>query len=151
MLLRFIPHNHDYAWQREKALKRKMLREKIFEEECIAFMAKMAIAGYDQAVPKERSIESGWFLPHHGVYHPTKKSIRVVFDFSAENDEVSLNSKLVQGPDYSNSLIGVLIRFRKGLIPFTADIESMYHQVKVPAEHRKYLRFFWWKVTSERR
>ena len=122
-----------------------MLREKVFEEEYIAFMTKLFTAGYAQVVPKESLKERGWFLPHHGVYHPTKKSIRVVFDCSAEKDDVSLNSKLVQGPDCSNSMIGVLLRFRKGLIPFTADIESMYHQVKVPAEHRKYLRFFWWK------
>ena len=77
-------------------MKRKMLKEKRFEEEYIAFMAKMFTAGYAQVVPKERSKERGWFLPHHGVYHPTKKSIRVVFDCSAEKDEVS------------NSMIGVL-------------------------------------------
>ena len=69
-----MPDNRDYAWQRAKALKRKMLREERFEEEYIAFMAKMFTAGYAQVVPKERSKERGWFLPHHGVYHPTKRA-----------------------------------------------------------------------------
>ena len=140
-----MPDNRGYALQRMKSVKRKMLREKGFAEEYAAFMSKLFTAGYAQVVPEGRSKERGWFLPHHGVYHPTKKKIRVVFDCSAEKDDVSLNSKLMQGPDFSNSMIGVLLRFRKGCIPFTADIESMYHQVRVPVEHRKYLRFFWWK------
>ena len=140
-----MPDNRGYALQRAKALKRRMLRDKEFEEEYIAFMTKLFNAGYAQKVPKERLNERGWLLPHHGVRHPTKKSMRVVLDCSAEKEGVSLNSKLMQGPDYSNSMIGVLLRFRKGLIPFTADIEAMYHQVRVPIEHRKYLRFLWWK------
>ena len=32
-----------------------------------------------------------------------------------------------------------------GLIPVMADIEAMYYQVKVPVEHQKFLRFFWWE------
>ena len=51
----------------------------------------------------------------------------------------------MQGPDLTKSLIGVLIRFRKGLIPFTADIEAMYYQVSIPKKQWKYLRFFWWE------
>ena len=52
---------------------------------------------------------------------------------------------LIQGPDPANSLLGVLLRFRKGKIAFTADIETMYYQVRIPEEHYKFLRFFWWE------
>ena len=86
----------------------------------------------------------GWYIPHHGVYHPAKNKIRVVFDCSAQNKGISLNSELLQGPDLTNSLIGVLIRFREESTAFMADIESMYYQVSVPEEHRKYIRFLWW-------
>ena len=72
--------------------------------------------------------------------------MRVVFDCSAEKDGISLNSSLIQGPDFANSLLGVLLRFRIGLIPVMADIEAMYYQVKVPEEHRKFLLFFWWEA-----
>ena len=69
----------------------------------------------------------------------------MVFDCSAETDGVSLNSVLLQGPDVSNSLLGVLLRLRKGKIAVMADIEGMYHQVKLPEEYSKFLRFFWWE------
>ena len=33
---------------------------------------------------------------------------------------------------------------RDGLVLFTADIESMFHQVGVPLQHQSCLRFLWW-------
>ena len=43
-----------------------------------------------------------------------------------------------------NSLIGILIRFRKEQIVLVADVEQMFHQVRVNPEHRDALRFLWW-------
>ena len=52
------------------------------------------------------------YVPHHGLYHPKKPGkIRVVFDCSAQYAGISLNQKLLQGPDLTNSLVGVLCRF----------------------------------------
>ena len=56
----------------------------------------------------------------------------------------SLNRHLLQGPDLTNSLNGVLCRFRKELIAFTCDVEGMFHQVYVSPDHRNLLRFLWW-------
>ena len=76
-----------------------------------------------------------WYLPHHGVFHPRKPGkIRVVFDAAALHDGVSLNSQLNRGPDLTNSLLGVLLRFRQESIVLAADIQSMFLQVKVPGE-----------------
>ena len=86
-----------------------------------------------------------WYIPHHGVYHPQKPDkIRVVFDASAEFMGESLNRHLLQGPDLTNSLNGVLCRFRKEPIAFTCDVEGMFHQVYVSPDHRNLLRFLWW-------
>ena len=85
-----------------------------------------------------------WYLPHFGVHHPVKKNLRVVFDCSASFGDASLNDMLLQGPDLTNKLLGVLLRFRLGKIAFTADIEAMFHQVRVPPEHQTYLKFLWW-------
>ncbi|KAL7849251.1 hypothetical protein SRHO_G00208740 [Serrasalmus rhombeus] len=38
---------------------------------------------------------------------------------------------LLQGPDLTNSLIGVILRFRKEPIGIMADVKSMFHQVRV--------------------
>ena len=86
-----------------------------------------------------------WRVPHHGVVHPKKKKLRVVFDVSAKCDGVALNTELLQGPDMANSLVGVLARFRKGEIALMADIEAMYYQVLIPESQRSFFRFFWWE------
>ena len=55
-----------------------------------------------------------WYLPHFGVYRSKKPTqIRVVLDSSAEYSDMSINKELLPGPDLMNSLLGVLIRFRR--------------------------------------
>ena len=86
-----------------------------------------------------------WFIPHHSVYHPHKPGKnRVVFDCSAKYKGKSLNDLLLKGPDLTNSLLGVLTRFRQEHVAVMADIEAMFHQVKVPDTDRSFLRFLWW-------
>ena len=69
---------------------------------------------------------------------------RVVFDAAARFNGVSLNDQLYQGPDIANSLIGVLIHFREEEIALTADLEAMFHQVKVFPKDADERRFLWW-------
>lgn len=62
------------------------------------------------------------------MYHPKKpKKIRAVFNSSAQYDGISLNSVLLTGPDLNNTLLGVLMRFRKEAIAFTADVEQIFY------------------------
>ena len=46
----------------------------------------------------------------------------------------------MSGPDLTNQIIGVLIRFRQEPIAIVADIELMYYQVRVPEKHQNFLR-----------
>lgn len=41
-------------------------------------------------------------------------------------------AQLLQGPDFTNSLVGVLIRLCQNPVAFMADIEAMFHQVRIP-------------------
>ena len=79
-----------------------------------------------------------------GVTHPVKEKLRVVFDCAASYQSRSLNKELSTGPDLINSLVSVLLQFRKEKVPIATDIEAMFYQVKVKTEHQKFLRFFWW-------
>ena len=136
-----FPDSRQQARSRLNSIKRRLRSDNKFREDYTAFMEEIIGKGY----ANECSDNNGqWYIPHHGVYHPRKNKIRVVFDCAAQNDGVSLNSELLQGPDLTNSLLGVLMRFRLERIAFMADIESMFYQVKVPEHHRKFIRFFWW-------
>ncbi|KAL6456635.1 hypothetical protein MHYP_G00351790 [Metynnis hypsauchen] len=87
-----------------------------------------------------------WYLPLFGVYHPKKpEKIRIVFDSSAAYDGVSLNDVLITGPDLNNSLVGLLMRFRKEAVAITADVEHMFHCFVVKEDHRDFLRFLWYQ------
>ncbi|KAL0150572.1 hypothetical protein M9458_054165 [Cirrhinus mrigala] len=52
--------------------------------------------------------------------------------------------ELLQGPDLTNTLIGVLLRFRQGPVAFMSDIKGMFHQVRVAKEDVNFLRFLCW-------
>ena len=76
--------------------------------------------------------------------HPLKLGrVRVVFDCAARYCGTSLNQQLLQGPDLTNPLVGVLVRFRQEPIAMAADIEAMFHfhQVYVDPQDRDALRF----------
>ncbi len=67
-----------------------------------------------------------------------------MFDCSAVFKGVSLNSQLQQGPNLTNTLLGVLTRFRQEHVTLMADIQAMFHQVKVSQTNVDFLRFLWW-------
>lgn len=56
----------------------------------------------------------------------------------------SLNDQLLQGPDLSNDLIGILMRFRHERVALAADSEAMFHQTRVIQKDTDALRFLWW-------
>ena len=66
----------------------------------------------EEELTKESSTH--WYLPHHPVTSPVKPGkVRIVFDATAEYERTSLNKNLLSGPDMTNSLVSVLVRFRK--------------------------------------
>ena len=53
-----------------------------------------------------------------------------VFDCAARFGDTSLNDHLLQGPDLTSNLTGVLLRFRQEPVTLMADVEQMFHQKK---------------------
>jgi len=85
-------------------------------------------------------IEDCWYIPHQILIDPVKvDKIRVVFNANVIYRNVDLNSCLQTGPDLCNNLVGILLRFREENIAVVADIETMFHQVKVSDHDDEYL------------
>ena len=140
-----MPNNRKQAMQRFMYLKRKFKRDPSFLDDYKGFMNNLLIKGYARRSDKSPNGKT-WYIPHHGVYHPSKPGkIRVVFDCSAQFNGRSLNKELLTGPDLTNPLMGILTRFRHGRIAFMADIESMYYQVMVPEDQLSFIKFLWWE------
>ena len=143
-----LPDNRLQAEKRAEQLKRKMLKSQKYLQDYKTFVNELIEKNYAERVKNEH-IDAAegrtWYIPHHGVYHPMKpEKIRVVYDCSATYQGISLNSRLLQGPNLTSSLLGVLLRFREGPIAVMADVEKMFYQVRVPDEDRSFLRFLWW-------
>lgn len=143
----YLPNNFAVAKQRVLGLKKRFLNNHEFHQEYTGYMNDVISKGYAEQIPQEQlHCENGkvWYIPHHGVHHPRKGSIRVVFDCGSTFQGTSLNNKLLQGPNLTSSLLGVLTRFRQEPVAFMGDIQAMFHQVKVAEEDRNFLRFLWW-------
>ncbi|KAK7913154.1 hypothetical protein WMY93_013365 [Mugilogobius chulae] len=141
-----LPNNRQLAYDRLMSLRRTLERKPQMKAHFLEFMENMLTRGHAEVAPALGQNQECWYLPLFGVYHPRKPTkIRVVFDSSAPYEGVSLNDVLLTGPDLNNSLVGVLMRFRKEQVAITADIEHMFHCFVVKESHRDFLRFLWYK------
>ncbi|KAI2645448.1 Gag-Pol polyprotein [Labeo rohita] len=64
------------------------------------------MAEHAELVPKdelELKNGKGWYIPHHGVRHPKKGTLWVVFDCSASYRGTSLNNEFIKCPNLTNS------------------------------------------------
>ncbi|XP_078493207.1 uncharacterized protein LOC144748758 [Ciona intestinalis] len=151
-----LPWRHDYqvlpdntmmAIRRLAGLKKRLVRNPDMKSKYDEQMQTMLTKGYAEEVPMHelKTDRRVWYLPHHPVMNPHKPDkLRVVFDCAAQHHGISINQVLMQGPDLVNSLVGVLTRFRREPVALVADIEGMFHQVRVAQRDRDSLRFWWW-------
>ena len=141
-----LPDNRHVAERRLGCLGRRLKRDSQLLERYKSEIDKLLQKGYAEQVVDQGRSGATWYIPHHCVLNPKKHdNLRVVFDCAAECNGVSLNDRVLQGPDLTNNLIGVLLRFRQHEVAVMADVEAMFHQVQVPVGDRDMLRFIWWK------
>ncbi|XP_037399818.1 uncharacterized protein LOC108416929 [Pygocentrus nattereri] len=141
-----LPHSRDQALTRLASVQRTLEKRPEMKKHFVTFMQNILDRDHAEQAPPLPAGKECWYLPIFGVYHPQKPDqIRVVFDSSAKSHGVSLNDVLLSGPDLNNSLVGVLLRFRREAVAVTVDIEQMFHSFVVREDHRDFLRFFWHK------
>ncbi len=111
---RRLPNNRGYTYKRLKTLCNTLEKNPEMKAHYLNFIQKMLDNDHAELAPVLQDHQERWYLPSFGVYHPRKPSkICIVFDSSAHYDGVSLNNVLLTGPDLNNSLLRVLVRFRK--------------------------------------
>jgi hypothetical protein len=142
-----LPDNRIMALKRLGSLGRKLQRNPELQRQYVSGIQALIDKGYAVPVPPEaenRADGKVWYLPHHPVINPNKDKPRIVFDCAAEHHGTSLNRKVLSGPDLTNKLVGVLTRFRLHPVALMADVEAMFHQVRVCRDDQDVLRFLWW-------
>ena len=143
-----LPNNLVVAKQRLASLKRRFTKDYDFRGKYTKVISSYLQQGFAQQVPHEHLNDytgPTWYLPHHAVANLHKPDkVRVVFDCAAKYKGSSLNDNLIRGPDLMNSLIGVLMRFRKQNVALVADVEAMFHLVYVKPSHVDALHFLRW-------
>ena len=145
-----LPNNRSIAEKRLQNLGRRLIRDEDLRKKYTGGIKDLIEKNYAELVPEEQEdgpVGMTWYLPHHNVVNPNKPDkVRIVFDCAAEYKGTSLNKNILQGPDLTSKLIGVLLRFREHKVAVTGDTEAMFHQVHVTQRHRDVLRFLWWKA-----
>ena len=140
-----MPDSEDMARRRLEAVKRRLQRDSQLNEKYCEQMDVALSKGYAEVVPVEENNGRVWYIPHHPVLNPRKpEKVRIVYDCAARSSNISLNDKLMTGPDLVNKLFKVLLRFRKNKIAIVSDVEAMFYQVLVDPEDKDSLRFLWW-------
>lgn len=141
-----LSNNREQTYTRFATLEKTLRRKPEMKDQFLEFMEKIFERKHAEVAPPLEDNEECWYLPTFGVYNPQKPgNIRVVFNSSMKYSGTSLNDVLLTGLDLSNSLIGVLIRFRKEQVAVIADIQQMFHCFLVRSDHKNYLHFLWYR------
>ena len=150
-----LPNNYSLAQKRlfslERNLRKSNVKARLYKE----VMNEYERNGWSRKLSPEEVEDKGkpeYYLPHHGVYRPEKKStpLRVVFDPACQFHGVSLNSFLYKGPCLIGNLLGVLLRFREDLVGIVGDISKMYLQIALPEEDMLVHRYLWRNLDESR-
>ena len=143
-----LPNNYYSAYQQFLSMERRLSKDPELKEAYKDTIEKDLENHFVRKLEQEEVVSTEndmqWYLPHHPVKHPHKPGkVRRVCSAASKFKGVSLNDKLLSGPDLLRNLEGIVFRFREHLIAITADIESMFLQVAVPKEECRVLRFLW--------
>ncbi|GFW49748.1 integrase catalytic domain-containing protein [Trichonephila clavipes] len=110
------------------------------------FLDEYENLGHMKEVKEDILPNPHYHIPHQAVLRPdiSTTKLRVVFNASSKNSNgISLNDTLLKGGNVQNELWRTLLRFRKHIIAFLADVKKMYRQVKIYPSQQDLLRIVW--------
>ena len=140
-----LPDNFEVAKIRSQNLKRRLLKENIFEKYDKIFKDYEECGIIKRVSSDEISHDPGKVhcLSHISVLRDDKGTtkIRTVFDPSNASNGPSLNDCLYAGPDLLAKIFDSLLRFTLNYVDILADIKQTFLNVEIFAQHQKFLRF----------
>ena len=104
-----FPDNKAKALKQLKWIRKKLMADKDLHNQHTSEMNKLFQNGYAEQVSPDAPAGSVWYIPHHNVVNPKKPDkTRIVFNCASTFADSCLNEATLRGPDFTNSLIGVL-------------------------------------------
>ncbi|XP_058817689.1 uncharacterized protein LOC131680998 [Topomyia yanbarensis] len=134
------------ATKRLLSIERRFRLQPEYQQEYTAFLHEYLELGHMEEVPDDQVNKDSsecYYLPHHAVIKQdsTTTKLRVVFDAScASSSGISLNDRLLAGPNNNADLLSVSLRFCSYKVAFCADVAKMYRQVLMHPADRDYQR-----------
>lgn len=136
-----MPDSYHMALSRLRCLERKLARDESLKEIIQQQFQSYIEKGYLRELTLQELQEPNprrWYLPVFSIRNPNKpKKVRLVWDAAAVSGGMSLNGALLTGLDLTTSMLSILLRFRERKIAYTADIEEMFHRIKIREEDQQ--------------
>ncbi|XP_047992723.1 uncharacterized protein LOC125231325 [Leguminivora glycinivorella] len=138
-----MPKSFSHASKRLLSVEKKMDKDLVYGQKYKDNMDNFLNSGYAGPCEPVQSPKK-WYLPHFGVTNINKPGkLRIVHDAASKVQGISLNDKLLTGPDLLLSLLAVIFKFREGEVAVSADIKEMFLQIRIRPEDRPAQRFLW--------
>ncbi|XP_062713284.1 uncharacterized protein LOC134290229 [Aedes albopictus] len=149
-----FPDSYPMAVKRLMCLEKRLRKDPELYVKVRTMIADYLVKGYAHEASESELLaldcSKVWYVLLNIVYNPRKKKFRLVWDARAEVRGVSLNSKLLKGPDMLTALPAVICKFREREVGFGADIKEMYHQLRIREEDKRAQRFLFRNDPSEK-
>lgn len=131
-----LPNNYPVAYKRLLSQESRLSKNPGYYEAYVSKVKELIDLGYMRyanEVDMNQKWNNIWYLPLSLVINANKDppKFRIVYDASSKYEGVSLNDKLLKGPDLLIDLVKPLLRMRMNQIAFTADVQQMFHRIKV--------------------
>ena len=142
-----LPDNYELSETRLRGLLRRLKQDPQVLKEYDTVIREQINNGIVEVVEEPWNSEIGrtHYIPHHPIIRRDKSTtkLRIVYDASARSGGPSLNDCLYTGPNFGQSILEILLRFRIHSIALIGDIEKAFLMVSVAAQDRDVLRFLW--------
>lgn len=110
------------------------------------FISEYLELGHMTPVAKNVGIQPDCYLSHHCVQRADSSTtkLRVVFNASAKTSTgYSLNDLMCRGPNLQQDLLSLILKWRQFKFAFTADIEKMFRNIWLHADHQNFQKIIW--------